>query len=120
RRGDGEQDLELRVPNVLGRHVVPADARVERVEADVAARAQVERLDADRAAESVVLALRIEEPALAAEDELTQAVRLQSRALPGANLAEDDDPWVRHHAGRVPLPAVHEEAAAGVRVAAHQ
>src|SRR5207302_840212 len=88
RRGDRAQDLELRLAHPLRRYVVAADAGIERVEAGLAARPQVDGRDADRRAELVVLALGVQEPGLAAEDELAQAEGLADRALAAADLSD--------------------------------
>jgi hypothetical protein len=120
RGGDGLEDLELSVAHLLARHLVAADARIEGIDADVAAGLEVDGLDADGGAKARVLALGVEEPALTAEDELTEGQGLEQRRLARAHLAKHDGARVGDDAGGVPLPCVRVEVPARVQVASDQ
>ena len=83
--------------------------RVERVEADGATRPQGHRPHAPRRGQVPVLALRVHHPRPAAEDGLAPQEGLDERALPPADLTEDDHVGIGDDPLRVQLEGVEDE-----------
>src|SRR5690349_17970608 len=100
--GDRVEEVEL---------TLRACARGERVQANGASGREGDRLYAERLGESVVLALDVDDPGLAAEDALPKDVRLHEARFRPADDADDDCVWTRQLAA-VQLPGVVTERAA--------